>query len=64
MLKDKKNGEFSKDIVEVTKDETGIHIKDFDGTVNKSTPLQAVNDVGGKIKITSVDNKHLLILQC
>ena len=56
-VKRQENGEFDKDIVEVTKDETGIHIKDFDGTVNKSTPLQAVNDVGGKIKITSVDNK-------
>jgi hypothetical protein len=56
-VKRQENGEFSKDIVEVTKDETGIHIKDFDGTINKSTPLQAVNDVGGKIKITSVDNK-------
>ena len=56
-VKRQENGEFSKDIVEVTRDETGIHIKDFDGKINKSTPLQAVNDVGGKIKIISVDNK-------
>ena len=56
--KRQENGEFNADIVEVIKDKSGVFLKDAaDGKINKSTPIQAVTEAGGRQKITVADGK-------
>ena len=52
----REEGEFNKDILELTKDKDGAFVIDETGTY-KSTPLQALNDLGPRTKITSMDGK-------
>lgn len=51
------NNEFNKDIIELTKDKDGAFVVDFEGNTYKSTPVRALNDLGPRYKITSMDGK-------
>lgn len=53
----REEGEYNNDIVELVKDKDGVFVINENGVKYKSTPLEALNDLGPRVKITSADGK-------